>query len=165
MAPTGAGKFFFPANSDLADILAFFSMDQENQKMQKVVYVRWWASELWKAAISKLPRAVEADGKAFSKCYSFSFALQTALSARAPSWVSMAVQPNSGTVLYSCTCAGGQFRPNLNVQPIRKFNSGLESIGNRVGNRLHPFLIFVEWSDAIFQNDPGQISGSHPHLF
>ena len=30
----------------------------------------------------------------------------------------MAMQPKSGTVLYLCTCAMGQFRPNLNIQPI-----------------------------------------------
>ena len=68
----------------------------------------------------------------------------------------MAVQPKSGTVLYLLTCAGGQFRPNLNIQPIRKINSGLESSKISVGNHLHPCLMFFEWPDAIFKMTPAK---------
>ena len=61
-----------------------------------------------------------------------------------------------------CTCAGGQFRPNLNIQAIKKIIHGLENIKNSAGNHLHPFLIFFEWLDAIFKITP---SFQPPHLF
>ena len=61
-----------------------------------------------------------------------------------------------------CTCAGGQFRPNLNIQPIKKIIHGLENIKNSAGNHLHPFFTFFEWLDAIFKITP---SFQPPHLF
>ena len=77
----------------------------------------------------------------------------------------MAVQPKSGTVLYLCTCAGGQFRPNLNIQPIRKINYGPENMGNSVGNHLHLFLMLCEWPDAIFKMTPTKFQIPKHHLF
>ena len=61
-----------------------------------------------------------------------------------------------------CTCAGGQFQPNLNIQAIKKIIHGLENIKNSAGNHLHPFFSFFEWLDAIFKITP---SFQPPHLF
>ena len=61
-----------------------------------------------------------------------------------------------------CTCAGGQFRPNLNIQAIKKIIDRLENVGNSVGNQLHPFFTFFEWLDAIFKITP---RFQPPHLF
>ena len=77
----------------------------------------------------------------------------------------MAVQPKSGTVLYLCTCDGGQFRPNLNIQPIRKISSGLESIKKSTGNHLHPFLMFFEWPGAHFKTTPAKFQVLKPICF
>ena len=58
-----------------------------------------------------------------------------------------------------------RFRPNLNIQPMRKINYGLESVRNRVGNHLHPFLMIFEWPDAIFKMTPTKYQVPTPHLF
>ena len=65
-----------------------------------------------------------------------------------------------------CAVRTPRFRPNLNIQPIRKINYGLESIGNRVGNHWHPFLIFFfEWPDVIFKMTPTKVQVPKANLF